>query len=53
MSRARSDIASELRIAGAIHHPHAPGTNQPEDFIGAEVSAGLEGHSPPGLYVEW
>ena len=45
-------LAVQLGIAGAIHLTHAPGADQPEDFIGAKASAGLEGHSPPELYVQ-
>jgi hypothetical protein len=45
------DIAVQLAVAGAIHFAHAPGADQPEDFIGAKASAGLERHGPAGLYV--
>jgi hypothetical protein len=34
------DVASQLRIAGAIDLSHAAGTQRPDNFIGAEACAG-------------
>ena len=37
------DVASELRIAGAIHLPHAAFTDLRDVFVDAESGAGGEG----------
>ena len=38
------DVASEARIAGAIHFTHAARAEGRDDFVGAEVVAGRERH---------
>ena len=41
-------IAAKLGITGTVDFTHAARTNSGEDFIGAQVGAGLNGHrSPP------
>jgi hypothetical protein len=44
-------VAIELRVAGAVDLAHAARANQRDDLVGAETSAGLEGHRCGGLYV--
>src|ERR1700682_5132436 len=39
------DIASEFRIAGAIHLPHSPFADRGEDVVDAEAHAGGQGQS--------
>ena len=39
------DVAVEPGVARAIHLAHAPGADQPEDFIGAKARAGRQGHA--------
>ena len=38
------DAAPQLRVAGAVDFAHAARAERSDDFIGAEVGAGSEGH---------
>src|SRR5436190_10426860 len=46
------NVATELRIAGAVDLSHSTGAEERDDFVGAEASAGSQGHvaGVRGLY---
>jgi hypothetical protein len=43
------DVPIQLGIAGAVDLSHAARADEREDFVGAEASAGREGHGLKGL----
>jgi len=44
-------VTAELGITGTANLTHSAGTDSGEDFIGAPVGAGLNGHRSPLLGV--
>jgi hypothetical protein len=41
------DATIQLRVLREIHLAHAPGTEQAENFMGAETKADGQRHAPP------